>query len=602
MIRKLSDKNKGGIIIREQSKSHWEKKYGVLLLTIVLAIMALGTYGLTKSEYERGKADELTKAKIVAKTAALTASQELNRARTMTAELRLITVQSNGKINNFKAIAKQLVARQKYAVSLQLLPQKGDVERFFYPENSHRAAKTMRAKSGQLARRHAAKHDEMVIQGPVDLSDGSRGFIFYRPIFLKQQGRKVLWGYAACEIKISEILKITTASLKIAHVDYKLTKNLAPGSQERAVVLASKKQPENPQSYSFEISQGGSHWRFDLAPTGGWTYKRKTRRFLAYALLVDLLLLILTMVAIRRLGILFDLRRAARYDALTQIYNRRGFEEAMEKEQRRRPKQPFALAILDVDDFKFFNDYYGHQTGDAVLKQLAQSLKEAAGESGLVCRSGGDEFLLALLGQTAPEAERVFKKIVDAPHELDHNGHHIVYSLSLGYADYPDQGESLKTLSSHADEALYDVKLNGKKGMQRYYGQGKQILRSQLAFNLHDGVAHMPTALLLIQPEKAGRILFANQQALDLLGYKNLWNFYDTINKHVSHVVAPEDLKRVRAWLKDFIKEENLGQVRQLRYHVITKDGARVLVMASFSLVKNSHYGLLIYQTMTTIG
>ena len=159
-------------------------------------------------------------------------------------------------------------------------------------------------------------------------------------------------------------------------------------------------------------------------------YKRKTRRFLAYALLVDLLLLIVTMVAIRRLGILFDLRRAARYDALTQIYNRRGFEEAMEKEQRRRPKQPFALAILDVDDFKFFNDYYGHQTGDAVLKQLAWSLKEAAGESGLVCRSGGDEFLLALLGQTAPEAERVFKKIVDAPHELDHNGHHIVYSFT----------------------------------------------------------------------------------------------------------------------------------------------------------------------------
>ena len=115
MIRKLSDKNKGGIIIREQSKSHWEKKYGVLLLTIVLAIMAVGTYGLTKSEYERGKADELTKAKIAAKTTALTASQELNRARTMTAESRLITAQSNGKINNFKAIAKQLAARQPLA-------------------------------------------------------------------------------------------------------------------------------------------------------------------------------------------------------------------------------------------------------------------------------------------------------------------------------------------------------------------------------------------------------------------------------------------------------------------------------------------------------
>ena len=67
-------------------------------------------------------------------------------------------------------------------------------------------------------------------------------------------------------------------------------------------------------------------------------------------------------------------------------------------------------------------------------------------------------------------------------------------------------------------------------------------------------------------------------------------------------MVAPEDLERVRAWQKDFVKEENLGQVRQLRYHVITKDGPRVLDMASVSLVKNSHYGLLIYQTMTTIG
>mgnify|MGYP004461309821 FL=1 len=229
---------------------------------------------------------------------------------------------------------------------------------------------------------------------------------------------------------------------------------------------------------------------------------------------------------------------------------------------------------------------------------MARGLKEAVGSCGLVGRTGGDEFTIALLGMDADDCQTVIQRILIADHEIDYFGQKIKYSLSIGYADSPRQGKNLADLISRSDEALYEVKLGGKGGAQYYSGETCKPLRSQLGFTLHDIAANIPAALLIYKPEN-GRILFVNQGILRLLGYDNLWDFFGRVNTKAGHIVAPRDMDRIEVWLKKFTAEAETGDVHKLTYHVISQSGQEIAVKANFSMVDNPLYGKLVYQTMT---
>ena len=83
-------------------------------------------------------------------------------------------------------------------------------------------------------------------------------------------------------------------------------------------------------------------------------------------------------------------------DSLTNIYNRYGFDELAEKMIAKNPKSHFVVALLDIDDFKFINDIYGHAYGDKALKNLADSMKNFFPSNALLGRNGGDEFCIFL--------------------------------------------------------------------------------------------------------------------------------------------------------------------------------------------------------------
>ncbi|WP_201336107.1 diguanylate cyclase domain-containing protein, partial [Lactobacillus nasalidis] len=293
------------------------------------------------------------------------------------------------------------------------------------------------------------------------------------------------------------------------------------------------------------------------------------------------------------------LKKEATMDALTQISNRLGFDQQLDRFLAEHEGASFTLAMIDVDDFKLFNDLYGHQVGDQVLKQVARGLEEAVAGRGLVGRTGGDEFMLALLGLDAAASQPVIQQILTAEHQIVYQGQRINYSLSIGYADSPKHGRQLSSLVRRADEALYEVKLSGKSGAQYYSGENSRPLRAQLGFTLHDIAANIPAALLIYRPEN-GRILFVNQGTLRLLGYDNLWDFFGKVNTRAIHVVAPADLDRVKVWLDRFTAEAAVGDIHKLNYRVVTQDGKEVAVKANFSMVDNPHYGKLVYQTLTT--
>ncbi|MBU1979097.1 MAG: diguanylate cyclase [Gammaproteobacteria bacterium] len=158
--------------------------------------------------------------------------------------------------------------------------------------------------------------------------------------------------------------------------------------------------------------------------------------------------------------------RATR-DALTGIYNRRFMEEALAIEQSRAERRgsPIGLMMVDVDYFKRFNDTFGHDAGDAVLRGIGQLLRRTMREGDMPCRYGGEEFAVILpgadLAQTHQRAEAIRTAI--ERWEPQHEGHSFgQVTVSIGIAALPLNGNSWQAALKVADEALYAAKRGGR--------------------------------------------------------------------------------------------------------------------------------------------
>ena len=170
--------------------------------------------------------------------------------------------------------------------------------------------------------------------------------------------------------------------------------------------------------------------------------------------------------ALRNAQLFEELRRQADTDALTGLYNHRAFQEQLDLELARAAERdhPLAVLMIDIDDFKLFNDTYGHGVGDQILRLASETLVAACREGDVVARYGGDEFIM-LLPETDREgavqvAQRMLQKLqAHGVRVADHEA--LPLALSIGCATFPEDAKLKHDLLSHADAALYDTKRAG---------------------------------------------------------------------------------------------------------------------------------------------
>ena len=159
--------------------------------------------------------------------------------------------------------------------------------------------------------------------------------------------------------------------------------------------------------------------------------------------------------------------KLATIDGLTELYNHRYFQDTLRNQMEisRRYDQPFSLIIIDIDFFKKFNDTYGHQAGDAVLKQVAQTLKKNSRTTDFVCRYGGEEMSIILPNTKAEEAlfnaNRICKAVAEKEFQLNSTDTANV-TISVGVATFPDNAQTAQELIEHADKGLYYAKEHGR--------------------------------------------------------------------------------------------------------------------------------------------
>lgn len=164
----------------------------------------------------------------------------------------------------------------------------------------------------------------------------------------------------------------------------------------------------------------------------------------------------------------------ARTDALTGLYNRRAFDDEIVRcvDECQRCEEPTTLILVDVDYFKTFNDTYGHQAGDDVLRGVAKVLYANVRQTNLVCRYGGEEFAIVCPGQVASETtrltERVRRAVELAVFSVDDK--QLSVTVSCGLSELT-QRDSVEDLIRRADEALYASKSAGRNCAHLHDGQ-----------------------------------------------------------------------------------------------------------------------------------
>ena len=555
---------------------------GCLVLTIVL-------YHSYRSNYKQVR----NVTALNATTYAERLQNDMNRGVAITDTLEEIVISENGKIDNFQKVARDLMA--DFIQSIQIAPD--GVVTDIYPEAGNEAGKIdlMHDESRGEICRYGRDKNIVTMQGPFDLKQGGQGIAIRNPVYLEgADGSPVFWGFTIVIIRVPEIFTESIQALTKFGYDYSLTKTVSPLSDDTEIVSSSGNIMKNPITFEFEF--GGCLFDFEVMPADGWSHGWNVFPQLFLGICVILLLTGLTVVILvieRHRDIL---KKMAITDPLTGLLNRKGFDEQLKKVMQSDLHIHCVGIQMDIDDFKFINDMYGHVVGDAALKSLAQDMQSYFNDNSILCRNGGDEFSVILVDTTEEEARKKIEHFTLQPRHITYNGEEHPFYISLGYAEYPKDCEDVLKLIRCADIALYAVKLHGKHNCSRYRGDYKIQHRRQLGFALQDVSKNLPGAFLIyIADPENDDILFANRELIELAGCSDFDDFLDYTDRRFRNLIHPDERDSVETSIWEQIDAKTSGNNDYVRFHFAKKDGTYLPVLDHGRIVENRYYGNVFY-------
>ena len=566
-----------------------KKKTIVPLIVFLLGICLVGliVYKIDSHETEQ----QHIKAQLNATTYGERIKNEITNGIAITDTLKQVLISENGKISQFDTIAENIMS--DVIESIQLAPD-GNVTDI-YPSEGTEASKIdlLQDKDCSKISGYARDNHVIITQGPFDLKQDGCGIAVRNPVYLKDENnQEYFWGFTIVILRVPDIFSDAISALSDFGYEYRLSKTDAPWSDTYKVVYQSDDQLTPTVSYGFTI--GEENWTLEVAPESGWRDLRLLVIVGGMFTTVVLLFSGLTRVWLVSKENKNKFQILAYTDSLTDIYNRYGFDELAERMITKNPKTHFVAALLDIDDFKFINDIYGHVYGDRALKSLTDSMKAFFPKNTLLGRNGGDEFCILLPDHTYKEAGELLLQFTKLPKTFSCKGKEYPFFISLGYAEYPTFASSRSQLMRCADAALYEIKLHGKNGCMAYREGLRSGVRKQLGFAFKDISEHLPGAFIIYRADKDDdELLYANHEFLQMTGYKNIDELFSLTNKSFHNLIREDEQQQIETSIWKQIDAGNNNDY--IHFHLRKADGTYLSVLDHGRIVDSQQYGRVFY-------
>ena len=566
-----------------------KKKTIVPLIVFLLGICLVGliVYKIDSHETEQ----QHIKAQLNATTYGERIKNEITNGIAITDTLKQVLISENGKISQFDTIAENIMS--DVIESIQLAPD-GNVTDI-YPSEGTEASKINLLQDKDCSKISCYARDNHVIitQGPFDLKQDGCGIAVRNPVYLKDENnQEYFWGFTIVILRVPDIFSDAISALSDFGYEYRLSKTDAPWNDTYKVVYQSDDQLTPTVSYGFTI--GEENWKLEVAPESGWRDLRLLVIVGGMFTTVVLLFSGLTRVWLVSKENKNKFQILAHTDSLTDIYNRYGFDELAERMITKNPKSHFVAALLDIDDFKFINDIYGHVYGDRALKSLTDSMKAFFPKNTLLGRNGGDEFCILLPDHTYKEAGELLLQFTKLPKTFSCKGKEYPFFISLGYAEYPTFASSRSQLMRCADAALYEIKLHGKNGCMAYREGLRSGVRKQLGFAFKDISEHLPGAFIIYRADKDDdELLYANHEFLQMTGYKNIDELFSLTRKSFHNLIREDEQQQIETSIWKQIDAGNNNDY--IHFHLRKADGTYLSVLDHGRIVENQQYGRVFY-------
>jgi diguanylate cyclase (GGDEF)-like protein/PAS domain S-box-containing protein len=285
-----------------------------------------------------------------------------------------------------------------------------------------------------------------------------------------------------------------------------------------------------------------------------------------------------------------ELKFLSTHDTLTGLYNKAFFEEKfnIEKERAKRYNEKLAILFVDLYEFKYINDKYGHSFGDIVLKEIAKKFEKNLRKYDLIARAGGDEFLIlvtnikdidCLISITKRFINNIFDNLIINEIKVD-------TGVNIGISIYPDDGEELDELIKKADMAMYHAKSIGKNIFSFYskelnieskISEPRKIERKfESIFN------NIPIGIIVF--EKNRIINFVNKKGEEILGYER----EEIIGKDIKELFNIKYDEKLEEFFENKLSEYKL----EIEYK--NKENIKILNL-TFYLIFDKDYNLYYY-------
>lgn len=433
------------------------------------------------------------------------------------------------------------------------------------------------------------------MQGPFQLKQGDVGIAIRNPVYLENEsGDEYFWGFTISIIRVPEIFSNSVHALEDFRYYYRLSKTLSPLTSEFTEIYSNCEELVNPVTYQFEL--GGCSWKFEVTPKDGWHTDSQTTTVFIGGFIILFLLTGLTyaLMVLQANGII--LLNLSSTDNLTGLLNRNGFQEHLTKYMKKHSNEHCVCIALDIDDFKFINDLFGHSTGDNALCILADTIRSSFPKNSILCRNGGDEFCIILKNCTCKDAKAQIEAFTDMPRSFIASNQTQSFNISVGYAQYnPDDG-SVEQLLIDADTALYDVKIKGKHECLEFNPNMNKKIRTPLGFALSDISENLPGAFIIYKADKKDdSILFANKEMLNLTGCSNFDELIDYTGRSFRNIIKEDERETVEENIWKQINALENDNNDYLSFSLKRKDGTVIPVLDHGRLINSRYYGNIFY-------